>query len=98
MPNPDLSPFWNDVRQLFAEQHFMTIVCGFAVIIITARCYRYLKGISPALVPVVFLLALFVLVLHWSQTRTEPTLLKPAMDVAARYLPKPGNYHELAGR
>lgn len=90
----DLSPLWKSlaplgklVQQLFAEHHFLTIVCGFFVVMMTISFYRLLKSISPALVALIFLLVFFILLLHWTQTRTEPALLKPAVDWLVAFLP-----------
>ncbi len=92
--NVDLSPvekgfepIWKQVKLLFAEHHFITIVCGFFAVLMTISFYRFLKGISPALVYFVLLLILGVLVLHWTQTRTEPAFLAPAIDTLAPFFP-----------
>jgi hypothetical protein len=89
MKNVDLSPYWSQVRQLFVDQHFITILCGLIVVIMAVKFYRFLRGISPALVPIVMLLMLFILIIHWTQTRTEPVFLKPAIDWLVRYIPTP---------
>ncbi|MSU25401.1 MAG: hypothetical protein EXS32_16470 [Opitutus sp.] len=36
---------------------------------------------------IIFLLIFGMLVVHWTQTRTEPTFLKPAVDLLAPYIP-----------
>ena len=81
------SPLWNQVRALFTEHHFLTILCGFFAVMMTVAFYRFLKSISPALVYFVLLLILAILVLHWTQTRTEPALLKPFIDWLAPFFP-----------
>jgi hypothetical protein len=47
------------------------------------------RSISPALVGLILLLMLFILILHWTQTRTEPPFLKPFIDWLAPWLPAP---------
>lgn len=80
---------WAQLRQLFAHHNIITIVCGFLVVLMVISFYRLLRSISPALVGLILLLMLFVLVLHWTQTRTEPRLLKPFIDWLAPWLPAP---------
>ncbi len=89
MKNADLSPLWSQLRQLFEEQHFLTIVCGFVIVILAVKFYRFLRSLSPALVPIVLVLVVFILVIHWTQTRTEPALLTPVVDWIALRLPIP---------
>ncbi|HWA10767.1 MAG TPA: hypothetical protein VG838_15100 [Opitutaceae bacterium] len=89
MKNVDLTPYWNQVHRLFAEQHFLTIVCGFVVVLMVLSFYRFLKSVSPMLVPVFLLLVIFILFMHWTQTRTEPAALKPAVDWFLRVVPLP---------
>jgi hypothetical protein len=91
MKHVDLAPLWLQVRRLFAEQHFLTIVCGFLVVMMVVSFYRFLKSVSPVLVPVFLLLVVFILFLHWTQTRTEPALLKPAVDWFLRVVPLPAS-------
>lgn len=78
--NVNLAPLWLEVRRLFAEQHFLTIVCAFVIVLMTIQFYRFIRSISPVLVPLFLLLVVFILVLHWTQTRTEPEIFKPAVD------------------
>ncbi len=87
MKHVDLAPLWHVLRPLLTEHGFLTIICGFLVVMMTLSFYRFLRSINPALVGFVLLLVVFILVLHWSQTRTEPALLKPAMDWVVRYMP-----------
>ena len=42
-------PVWKQIKILFTEHHFITIICGFFVLLITLSFYRFLKSISPAL-------------------------------------------------
>ena len=85
-------PLWKQVKMLFAEHHFLTIICGFFAVLMTISFYKFLKGISPALVYFVLMLILAILVLHWVQTRTEPEFLKPIIDTIAPFFPDvPGN-------
>lgn len=99
MKNVDLSPlsralepFWAFVKQLFAEHHFLTIVCAFFAVMLTISCYRILRSISPALVAFICLLIFAILVMHWTVTRTEPTVLKPAIDFIAPFFPTAPQY------
>jgi hypothetical protein len=92
--NVDLSPLtakfrdlWNGLNSLFGEHHFLTILAAFLAIMMTLSFYRMLKSVSPALVAFVFLLIFFILTLHWTITRTEPTVLKPAIDFIAPFFP-----------
>ncbi|MBL9200970.1 MAG: hypothetical protein JNL39_10715 [Opitutaceae bacterium] len=80
-------PLWQQVKTLFAEHHFITIVCGFFAVLMTISFYRFLKSISPALVGFVLLLMVALLLLHWTQTRTEPEMLKPFIDGLAPFFP-----------
>jgi hypothetical protein len=84
-----LAPVWTMIRQLFKEHNFLTIVCAFLIVMMVISFYRFLKSVSPALVPIFLLLVIFVLMLHWTQTRSEPALLKPAVDWLVRVLPAP---------
>jgi len=84
-----ITPFWRMLKTLFAEHHFITILGGFFVLMMTLSFYRFLRSISPALVAIIFLLVLFILMLHWTQTRTEPALLEPAVDWLTAFSPKP---------
>ena len=82
-------PLWFQAKQLFTHHHFVTIVCGFFVVVMVLSFYRFLRSISPALVALILMLVLCILVLHWTQTRTEPHFLKPFIDWLAPYLPAP---------
>ena len=82
-----IDPLWKSVKPLFEEHHFLTIVCGFFLVMMTLSFYRFLKGISPGLVAFILLLILGILLLHWTITRTEPALLKPAIDFIAPFFP-----------
>ncbi|MCX6951908.1 MAG: hypothetical protein NTV51_07055 [Verrucomicrobia bacterium] len=99
MKDVDLSPLskawaslWSLIQPLFAEHAFLTIVCAFFAVLMTLSFYRFLKGISPALV--VFILALIfgMLFLHWTYTRTEPAFLKPVIDFVAPFFPSAPTY------
>ncbi|MGH7944240.1 MAG: hypothetical protein ACREH8_17320 [Opitutaceae bacterium] len=80
-------PLWKQVKTLFAEHHFLTILCAFFAVMMTLAFYRFLRSISPALVYFVLLLVLAILVLHWTQTRTEPPFMKPFIDWLAPFFP-----------
>ena len=82
-----LEPIWKQVKVLFAEHHFITILCGFFAVMMTISFYKFLKGISSALVYFVLALILGVLVLHWTQTRTEPAFLTPFIEHLAPFFP-----------
>ena len=82
-----LAPLWKQMKELFAEQHFLTILCAFVAVLMTLSFYRFLKGISPALVYFVLLLILAILLLHWTHTRTEPAFLSPFIDWLAPFFP-----------
>lgn len=84
-----LDPLWKQVKLLFNEHHFLTILCGFFALMLTISCYRFLKSISPALVALICLLIFGILVMHWTATRTEPAFLKPAIDFLAPFFPGP---------
>jgi hypothetical protein len=92
--NSDLTPLWQSldtlwkqVKLLFSEHNFITIVCAFFALMMTISFYKFLRSISPALVGFVLLLILFILILHWTQTRTEPPVLKPFIDWLAPFFP-----------
>ena len=94
MKDVDLSPLakawdslWILIHPLFAEHAFLTIVCAFFAVLMTLSCYRFLKSISPALVGFILMLIFGMLVLHWTFTRTEPPVLKPAIDFLAPFFP-----------
>ena len=82
-----LEPIWKQIKVLFEEHHFLTIVCAFFAVMMTISFYRFLRSISPALVVFIFLLILVLLVLHWTFTRTEPAFLKPVIDWIAPFFP-----------
>jgi len=97
--NPDLSPLWKDLHelwsqidQLFGEHHFITILCAFFAVMMIIGFYRMLKSLSPALVAFFCLLILFILTMHWTITRTEPAILKPAIDFIAPFFPTAPEY------
>ncbi len=82
-----LEPIWKQIKVLFAEHHFLTIVCAFFAVMMTLSFYRFLRSISPALVAFIFLLIFAILVMHWTFTRTEPAVLKPFIDWLAPFFP-----------
>lgn len=84
-----LAPLWVEIKLLFTEHHFLTVLCGFFAVMLTISFYRFLRSISPALVALICLLMVSVLCMHWIATRTEPTFLSPAVDVVAKFLPQP---------
>jgi hypothetical protein len=84
-----MDPLWTQIKLLFTEHHFITIVCGFFAVVMVLSFYRFLRSISPALVALLLCLVLAILVLHWTQTRTEPRLLKPFIDWLAPFFPAP---------
>ncbi len=99
MKNVNLSPLseklhdlWAGIDSLFGEHHFLTIVCGFLAVMMMISCYRMLKSVSPALVAFMGLLMLFILTLHWTFTRSEPAILKPAIDFIAPFFPSAPDY------
>ncbi len=81
------APLWKQAKVLFGEHHFLTILCAFFLVMMTISFYRFLKSISPALVGFVLLLMLGILLLHWTQTRTEPAFLKAFIDFLAPFFP-----------
>ena len=80
-------PLWKQIKTLFAEHHFITVLCAFFTVMMVVAFYRFLKNISPALVYFVLMLILAILVLHWTQTRTEPAFMKPFIDWLAPFFP-----------
>ncbi|HUR57180.1 MAG TPA: hypothetical protein VM029_05695 [Opitutaceae bacterium] len=80
-------PLWKQIKVLFSEHHFLTIVCAFFVLMLTLSCYRFLKSISPALVALICLLVLGILLMHWTATRTEPAFMTPFIDWLAPFFP-----------
>lgn len=87
-----LAPVWKQTKVLFGEHHFLTVICAFIVLMMTVSFYRFLKSISPALVGFVLLLMLGILLLHWTQTRTEPSILTPFVDWLAPFFPSSTAY------
>ena len=103
MNKADLSPLWKQLHelwsaldQLFGENHFLTILCAFFAVMMTVSFYRLLKSISPGLVAFILLLVFAVLVMHWTFTRTEPAILKPAIDLIAPFFPTAVDYPAVA--
>jgi hypothetical protein len=82
-----LAPLWKQIKTLFAEHHFLTIVCAFFAVMMTISFYKFLRSINPALVVLIFVLIFFLLVMHWTFTRTEPAFLKPVIDWIAPFFP-----------
>lgn len=82
-----IDPVWKQIKALFAEHHFLTIICAFFALMMVISFYKFLRSISPALVGFVLLLILFILIMHWTQTRTEPPFLKPFIDWLAPFFP-----------
>ncbi len=82
-----IEPLWKQIKTLFGEHHFLTIVCAFFAVMMTISFYKFLRSISPALVAFIFLLILVLLVMHWTFTRSEPEILKPFIDFIAPFFP-----------
>ena len=80
-------PLWKQIKTLFTEHHFLTIVCAFLTVMMTLSFYRFLKSINPALVALILLLIFSLLVMHWTYTRTEPPFLSPVIDWIAPFFP-----------
>ena len=92
--NADLSPvvkavepWWKVLKQLFAEHHFLTILCAFFVVMMLISCYKFLRSINPALVALIALLVIVILLMHWTATRSEPEFLSPFIDQLAPFVP-----------
>lgn len=92
--NVDLSPvikvaepWWKLLKQLFAEHHFLTILCAFFVVLMLLSCYRFLRSINPALVALIALVVIAILLMHWTATRTEPDFMTPFIDHLAPFMP-----------
>jgi membrane-bound metal-dependent hydrolase YbcI (DUF457 family) len=83
-----VDPLWQQFKVLFTEHNFLTILCAFFAVLMTLSFYRFLRSISPALVGFVLLLILFLLILHWTQTRSEPPFLKGFIDWLAPFFPE----------
>jgi hypothetical protein len=84
-----VNPLWVQIKLLFTQHHFITVICGFFVVVLVLSFYRFLRSISPALVALILFLLLAILILHWTQTRTEPGFLKPFIDWLAPFFPAP---------
>ena len=82
-----VEPIWKEIKILFGEHYFITIVCGFFAVMMTISFYKFLRSISPALVAFIFLLILSILIMHWTVTRTEPEFIKPFIDFLAPFFP-----------
>ena len=80
-------PLWKQFKVLFGEHHFVTILCAFFAVLMTISFYKFLRSISPALVGFVLLLILFILIIHWTATRSEPEFMKPFIDWLAPFFP-----------
>ena len=80
-------PIWEQIKLLFAEHHFITIVCAFFAVMMTINFYKFLRSISPALVAFVLGAILVIMVLHWVHTRTEPAFMKSIIDALAPWFP-----------
>lgn len=92
--NIDLAPLWKALaplgklfKELYAEHHLLTLVCGFLTVMMTISFYRFLKGINPALVGLVMLLMTGILIMHWTVTRTEPDFMEPFISWLAPFFP-----------
>lgn len=84
-----MDPLWIQIKLLFTQHHFITVVCGFFVIVMVLSFYRFLRSISPALVALILCLMVGILILHWTVTRTEPAFLTPFIDWLAPFFPVP---------
>jgi hypothetical protein len=82
-----IEPLWKQAKTLFGEHHFLTVLCAFFAVMMTLSCYRFLRSISPALVYFVLVLILAILVMHWTQTRTEPPFLTTFINWLAPFFP-----------
>lgn len=80
-------PLWKQIKVLFDEHHFLTIICAFFVLMLTLSCYRFLKSVSPALVALICLIVVVILLMHWTATRTEPAFLTPFVELMAPFFP-----------
>jgi len=82
-----LEPIWRQTKTLFAEHHFLTVLCAFFTVMMTISFYKFLRSISPALVVFIFFLIFVMLILHWTFTRTEPAFITPFIDWIAPFFP-----------
>jgi hypothetical protein len=92
--NFDLDPLWKGlapigklIKDLFREHNFLTLLCGFLVVMMTLSFYRFLKSINPALVGLVLLLMVGILIMHWTVTRSEPEFMSPFIEWLAPFFP-----------
>lgn len=86
------NPLWQAIVDSWTQHHLLTIVCGFFALMMTLSFYRFLKSISPALVAFILLLIFGIIVMHWTVTRTEPAIFKPAIDFLAPFFPAPPDF------
>jgi hypothetical protein len=82
-----LAPVWKVAKDLFTEHNFLTLVCGFFVVMMTISFYKFLRAINPALVGLVLLIMLAILIMHWTVTRTEPGFMTPFINWLAPFFP-----------
>jgi hypothetical protein len=82
-----MEPLWRQIKTLFTEHSFITIICAFFAVMMTISFYKFLRSISPALVVFVLMLIVVILILHWTYTRTEPPFLKTFIDWLAPFFP-----------
>ena len=86
-PHPKYDLVWQQLHPLLSEHHLWTALCGVLILCVIVSFYRKLREISPALVPLVLCLIIFIMLTLWTQSRTEPKFLSPLVDVVARFLP-----------
>ena len=82
-----LAPLGKLFKELLGEANFLTLVCGFLVVMMILNFYRFLRGINPALVGLLLLLILGILILNWTYTRTEPAFMRPFIQWLAPFFP-----------
>jgi hypothetical protein len=82
-----VEPLWKQFKILFAEHHFLTILCAFFAVMMTISFYKFLRSINPALVAFILLLIFILLMLHWTLTRTEPEFMRPVIEWLAPFFP-----------
>ena len=87
MNSINLAPYLSRLRELFGEHYFITIFCAFLVVTMVLSCYRGLRSVSSFLPPFLLILVLVILLLHWTQTRTEPKFMSPVVDFIGRFIP-----------
>ena len=78
---------WKQLKALFTEHHFITIICAFLAVMMVISFYKFLRSISPALVGFLLVIIVVLLVLHWTHTRTEPAFMKPFIDWLVPFFP-----------